>query len=75
MKPNRILFVVFVGFFFFGLKDVNREKSTPDLDLKIGKEYNEEDIEVINLTGGCFWGVEKFFYRIDGVVDTVSAIY
>ena len=24
----------------------------------------------IVLAGGCFWGVEEFFSRIDGVVDT-----
>ncbi len=22
------------------------------------------------LAGGCFWGVEEYFSRIDGVVDT-----
>ncbi|NLY67982.1 MAG: peptide-methionine (S)-S-oxide reductase, partial [Tissierellia bacterium] len=24
----------------------------------------------IVLAGGCFWGVEEFFSRIDGVVET-----
>ena len=26
----------------------------------------------IYLAGGCFWGVEEYFSRIDGVVDTIS---
>ncbi|WP_171524050.1 peptide-methionine (S)-S-oxide reductase, partial [Acinetobacter nosocomialis] len=25
-----------------------------------------------HLAGGCFWGVEAYFERIDGVVDAVS---
>jgi peptide methionine sulfoxide reductase msrA/msrB len=31
-----------------------------------------EGIREIYLAGGCFWGVEAFFSRIDGVVDAVS---
>ena len=26
----------------------------------------------IYLAGGCFWGLEAYFQRIDGVVDAVS---
>ncbi|MBF0806622.1 MULTISPECIES: peptide-methionine (R)-S-oxide reductase MsrB [unclassified Streptococcus] len=33
---------------------------------------NPEDLREIFLAGGCFWGVEEYFSRIDGVVDTVS---
>lgn len=29
-------------------------------------------IEEIHLAGGCFWGVEAYLERIDGVVDVVS---
>jgi peptide methionine sulfoxide reductase msrA/msrB len=31
-----------------------------------------EEIREIYLAGGCFWGVEAFFSRIEGVVDAVS---
>ncbi len=67
-----LILVLVVLFIIFGLKEVNKGKSTPELDLNVVKEYNEEDVEVIYLAGGCFWGVEEFFYRIDGVVDTIS---
>lgn len=33
---------------------------------------NKEDIKEIYLAGGCFWGVEEYFARIDGVMDSVS---
>lgn len=29
------------------------------------------DIRTIYLAGGCFWGVEAFFARLDGVIDAV----
>nr|WP_081675377.1 peptide-methionine (R)-S-oxide reductase MsrB [Butyrivibrio sp. LC3010] len=32
--------------------------------------YSEEDMRVIYLAGGCFWGVEKYFDQFDGVIDT-----
>ncbi|MBP6115434.1 MAG: bifunctional peptide-methionine (S)-S-oxide reductase MsrA/peptide-methionine (R)-S-oxide reductase MsrB [Neisseriaceae bacterium] len=30
------------------------------------------NVRTIYLAGGCFWGVEAYFERIDGVVDAVS---
>lgn len=67
-----LIFVFVVILLFFGTKAMRKEKSTTDLDLNMIKEYNEEDVEVIYLAGGCFWGVEEFFHRIDGVVDAIS---
>lgn len=32
----------------------------------------KENKKVIYLAGGCFWGIEEFFRRINGVVDTIS---
>ena len=29
-----------------------------------------EDIREIYLAGGCFWGVEKFFKMVPGVIET-----
>jgi peptide methionine sulfoxide reductase msrA/msrB len=34
--------------------------------------YKMEDMEEIYLAGGCFWGVEGYMDRIDGVVDATS---
>lgn len=33
------------------------------------KEQNKKEIY---LAGGCFWGVEEYFSRVDGVLDAVS---
>lgn len=32
----------------------------------------QSGVQEIYLAGGCFWGVEAYFERIDGVVDAVS---
>lgn len=34
--------------------------------------YHPEDLKKIWLAGGCFWGVEEYMSRIDGVVDVTS---
>ena len=43
---------------------------------KEGVYYNDQgkplNTKTIHLAGGCFWGVEAYFERIDGVVDAVS---
>lgn len=46
------------------------DKKIEDI-LKIN-ETKPEDIREIYLAGGCFWGVEAYFERIDGVIDSVS---
>ena len=38
----------------------------------ITMENNTKNIKDIYLAGGCFWGVEEYFSRINGVIDTVS---
>src|SRR6056297_3524033 len=40
------------------------------LSMIIEDEYR--DINTIYLAGGCFWGVEAYFERVLGVVDTQS---
>lgn len=41
-----------------------------DLNL-VGKDL-EENVDVIYLAGGCFWGVDAFFDRLDGIVNVRS---
>ena len=36
------------------------------------KDYDEKDVNTIYLAGGCFWGVEAYMKKIDGIVDAVS---
>ncbi|ELA08450.1 trifunctional thioredoxin/methionine sulfoxide reductase A/B protein [Moraxella macacae 0408225] len=43
---------------------------------KDGVYYNAQgkpiNTQTIYLAGGCFWGVEAYFERVDGVVDAIS---
>lgn len=39
---------------------------------KTNQESIPVDARTIYLAGGCFWGVEAYFERIDGVLDAVS---
>ncbi|MDO4696322.1 MAG: bifunctional peptide-methionine (S)-S-oxide reductase MsrA/peptide-methionine (R)-S-oxide reductase MsrB [Neisseria sp.] len=36
------------------------------------KEVSTMNSKTIYLAGGCFWGLEAYFQRIDGVIDAVS---
>lgn len=33
---------------------------------------NKENLRDMYLAGGCFWGLEEYFSRVDGVADVVS---
>ena len=56
--------------------------NNPEVDLNAYKgafyqpKPNQEAVPInartIYLAGGCFWGVEAYFERIDGVIDAVS---
>lgn len=39
---------------------------------KTGTATDPKDVREIYLAGGCFWGVEAYMARIDGVIDAVS---
>ena len=67
------LLVVGTVLLLVSLNSRNTPSSAPGtLSTSLTKDYNEEDVETIYLAGGCFWGVEEYFQRIDGVVDAVS---
>lgn len=44
----------------------DRKATKKESDMK---EQNKKEIY---LAGGCFWGVEEYFSRVDGVLDAVS---
>lgn len=54
--------------------------ANPDADLKAAArpvpvaaaQSTPQQIKTIYLAGGCFWGVEAYFERINGIVDAVS---
>lgn len=75
MDKKYLIGAVFVLAIFFLYRAFDSRKTNQVKE--VGKEekimdYNEEDLEKIYLAGGCFWGVDEYFDRIDGVVDVVS---
>lgn len=51
--------------------DLNAYKGT-FYQPKTNQDAMPIDARTIYLAGGCFWGVEAYFERIDGVIDAVS---
>ena len=41
-------------------------------EIKKSNRKGEKDMKEIYLAGGCFWGLEEYFSRINGVIDVVS---
>lgn len=75
MVDKKYILLVIGLLFIGGLIYINgvfgREQSVPEV-IPTQVEDSEEDLETIYLAGGCFWGVDEYFDRIDGVVDVVS---
>ena len=36
------------------------------------KNYNDADVKTIYLAGGCFWGLEAYMQKLNGVEDAIS---
>ncbi|MBS4461040.1 peptide-methionine (R)-S-oxide reductase MsrB [Aerococcaceae bacterium zg-B36] len=78
-KILMVIAVIFLGSRLFSSTASSAEKikeaamSQPnETAQKEKKETMKEDIKEIYLAGGCFWGVEEYFSRVDGVTDAVS---
>ncbi|WP_414840059.1 peptide-methionine (R)-S-oxide reductase MsrB [Carnobacterium sp. TMP28] len=67
---------VLIGLLFIGgliYVNVNSDsKQSESEDIPTQIDYEEENLEIIYLAGGCFWGVDEYFGRIYGVIDVVS---
>ncbi len=81
MKPIYIviiiaILIILLLFVVYYINIGNKEDDVVDMDKGNDNDNDNEYIvanyEVIYLAGGCFWGVEAFFERIDGVIDSVS---
>ncbi len=48
------------------------EENAYQSNSAFGKQIDDENLDTIYLAGGCFWGLEEYFQRIDGVVDVTS---
>lgn len=87
MKNIKLLWILPVFFaviaVYFISNSRNTSKSTQISDNVVNynkneggimntKNYNSNDVSEIYLAGGCFWGLEAYMKKIDGVVDAVS---
>lgn len=78
-SKSEITIPIFIGDKMVGLLD----SDSPTIDffdkykslleeyiLELAKYLVYENKEIIYFAGGCFWGVEEYFSRIKGVIDT-----
>lgn len=65
-----ILFVIVVvlGLLFIDNRS-NKEVTLESKNTSLNKNYDGEYHQEIYLAGGCFWGVEAFMERVNGVID------
>ena len=53
-----------------GIPEDDMESSEKGRDKM--KNYDETKVKVIHLAGGCFWGLEAYMQKLNGVEDAVS---
>ncbi len=53
-----------------GKSDTVQHKQAEPEEKKM--TVNKENLREIYLAGGCFWGVEEYFSRVNGVYDAIS---
>ena len=73
MKSRYIVIIVVLIVAFLAVRTFNVGSKAPDNpNYSLTKDYKDEEVNTIYLAGGCFWGVEEYFERVDGIVDAVS---
>lgn len=70
LKPFISFFIVI--FSLFSIVSCHAEQPKKNSELLMQSQQKTEHIEHIVLGLGCFWGAEKYFAGIDGVIDVVS---
>ena len=73
-KKILLAVIILVGMLFFMYLKMT---SSPANNAKEGASINKKEADyimankkTIYLAGGCFWGMERYFQRINGVIDT-----
>lgn len=73
MKYRYIILVVVILVAFLAFRNINfSSKSSSKQNTSLTKDYTDEEVNTIYLAGGCFWGVEEYMERIEGIVDATS---
>ena len=73
MKYRYIILAVVILVAFLAFKNINFSSKAPVKEnTSLTKDYTDEEVNTIYLAGGCFWGVEEYMERIEGIVDATS---
>ena len=72
---KKVVLFIICCFLLLGLNACNNVKNVDKevKEMNISKSYvTDENTKEIYFAGGCFWGIEKLFQSIDGVLDAES---
>ena len=82
MNQNKLLFiipvfVVAIAIYIFAAGLKKKEENFPNDETtqnsgKVTNTAQSTNLKEIYLAGGCFWGLEAYMQKIDGVEDAVS---
>ena len=77
MKINYVILIMIILGGYFLVRSLTNSSNKSAISTQEGGKimdtnYNLADIETIYLAGGCFWGVEAFMERLEGVVEVTS---